>query len=229
MTNESAASRQGGAKRSSSPAAATPKHSLERALAADGKRSSANAVDASRLLGDADPERQAEIRRWAEFDACLRAIAGQRAGRGVKGSKRATGAGIVFQCVETGINRDRRVLEVVAELCAFGRKRAEVAERSKPAKAVHAHAAACAAEKPAVRKIVARLGNTAAVKARKVAVSDRALVDGATEAGRPIRDPIWHRAGLGMRRSPAQTERRQYYCQTYSACENRHPRYRQLS
>src|SRR6266566_3668202 len=81
--------------------------SLEkRVLAAtvDGKRRSAGqreridvAVDASRLLGVAEPERQADIRRWLEFDAGMRAIAWQCTGRGVEGRKRAADAGIIFQ------------------------------------------------------------------------------------------------------------------------------------
>src|SRR5262249_32086842 len=80
------------------------------------------AVDAPRLLGVAEPERQADIRRWLEFDARTRAIAGQRAGRGVEGGERASEAGIVFQRVEAGIDCDgqpARFLEVVAELHAF--------------------------------------------------------------------------------------------------------------
>src|SRR5260370_516906 len=109
----------------------------------------------------------------------MRAVAGQCAGGGVKGSKRAPDAGIVFQGVETGIDRDGCVLEVVAELHAFVIKRA--AERCILVEAVHAqtHAAALAADEPAVRKVVARVGKAAAsgaaaVKARKVAVGVRA-------------------------------------------------------
>src|SRR6202035_1179434 len=102
-------------------------------------------------------------------------------------------------------------------------KRADIAERSILVDTVDAetHAAAFAADKPAVRKIVAQIGKAAAsgvtaVKARKVAVSVRALAGGqiATEADRPAWDPIAHRGGLGMGRSPAQTERRQYQCET---------------
>src|SRR5258705_12921831 len=102
-------------------------------------------------------------------------------------------------------------------------KRAAIAERSILVDAVHAqtHAAAFAADKPAVRKIVAHIGKAAAlgvtaVKARKVAVSVRALTVGqiATEAGGPAGDPICHRGGLGVGGSPAQTERRQYECET---------------
>jgi hypothetical protein len=48
-------------------------------------------------------------------------IAGHRRGRGVEG-KRAADAAVVFQGVETGIDRDGRVLEVVAELTARLRK-----------------------------------------------------------------------------------------------------------
>src|SRR6266849_8882018 len=145
----------------------------------------------------------------------MRAIAGQCAGRGVEGGKRATDAGIIFQGVETGIDREGRVLEGVAELHAFVIKRANIAERCILVDAVHAQTHA------AYRKIVAHIGKAAAsgvtaVKARKVAVSVRALADGyiATEADGPAWDPICHRGGLGMGRSPAQTERRQYECET---------------
>src|SRR5216684_9072003 len=87
----------------------------KRALAAtvDGKRRSAGqreridvAIDAPRLLGVAEPERQADIRRRLVFDARMRAIAWQCAGRSVKGGKRAPDAGIIFQGVETGIDRE---------------------------------------------------------------------------------------------------------------------------
>src|SRR3984893_16489868 len=146
----------------------------------------------------------------------MRAVAGQCAGHRVEGGKRATDAGIIFQGVEAGINRERqpaRVFEVVAELHAFVIKR--VAERSVLVDAVHAqtHAAAFAADKPAVRKIVAHIGKAAAsgvtaVKARKVAVSVRALADGqiATEADGPAWDPICYRGGLGVGSSRAPTE-----------------------
>src|SRR6266851_110894 len=156
----------------------------------------------------------------------MRAIAGQCAGRSVEGGKRATDAGIIFQGVETGIDREgqpARVLEVVAELHALVIKRADIAERSILVDAVHAqtHAAAFAADKPAVRKTVAHIGKAAAsgvtaVKARKVAVSVRVLAGGqiATEADGPAWDPICHGSGLGMGRSPAETERRQYECET---------------
>src|SRR5665811_310936 len=103
------------------------------------------------------------------------------------------------------------------------RERADIAERAILLDAVHAqtHAAAFAADKPAVRKMIAQIGKAAAsgvtaVEARKVAVSVRALVDGwiAAEADGPAWDPICHRGGLGMGRSPAQTERRQYACES---------------
>src|ERR1700730_8938409 len=164
------------------------------------------------------------MRRRLEFDARMRAVAGQCAGHGVEGGKRATDAGTVFQGVEAGIDRERqpaRVFEVVAELHALVIKRA--AERSTLVDAVHAqtHAAAFAPDKPAVRKIVAHSGKAAAsgvtaVKARKVAVRVRPLADGriAPEADGPARDPISHSGGLGVGRSPARTERRQYQCET---------------
>src|SRR3981189_2957467 len=145
----------------------------------------------------------------------MRAIAGQCAGRGVEGGKRATDAGIIFQGVETGIDREGRVLEGVAELHAFVIKRANIAERSILVDAVHAQTHA------AYRKIVVHIGKAAAagvtaVKARKVAVSVRALAGGqiATEADGPAWDPIGHGGGLRIGRSPAQTERRQYQCET---------------
>src|SRR6202023_2995700 len=130
----------------------------------------------------------------------MRAIDGQCAGHGVEGGKRATDAGIIFQGVETGIDREGQptpVFEVVAELHAFGIERAEVAKSCILVDAAHAqtHAAAFAADKPAVRKIVAHIGKAAAsgvaaVKAQKVAVSVRALADGyiATDAEGRARD-----------------------------------------
>ena len=130
-------------------------------------------VDAPRLLGVAEAERQAEIRRRLECDARMRAIAGHCGGRGVEGRKSAANAGIVFQRVEPAIDRHGSVLEVVAELHAFAIERAE---RSSLADAVRAQAHAAAAfvaDKPAVRKIVARRGKAVggtAVKARNVAV-----------------------------------------------------------
>src|SRR6267378_8605413 len=153
----------------------------------------------------------------------MRAIAGQRAGHGIEGGKRATDAAAIFQGVETAKDREgqpARVLEVVAELHAFI---IDIAERASLVDAVHAqtHAAAFAADKPAVREIVAHIGKAAAsgitaVKARKVAVSVRVLAGGwiATEADGPAWDPICNGVGLGMGRSPAETERRQYECES---------------
>src|ERR1019366_2645283 len=111
-----------------------------------------------------------------------RAIAGQGSGHVVERGKRTADAGVIFQGVETGIERDgqsARIPEVVAELHAFV---TQIAERGILGDAVHAqahaqaHAAAFAADKPAVGKIVARIGkapasDVAAAKARKVAVS----------------------------------------------------------
>src|SRR5258706_2768215 len=114
-------------------------------------------------------------------------IAWQCAGDAVEGGKRAADAGVIFQGVETGIDREgqpARVFEVVAELHALVIKRGDIAERSVLVDAVHprTHAATLGADKPAVRKIVAHIGNAAlgvtAVKARKVAVSVRALAGG---------------------------------------------------
>jgi len=203
----------------------------KRALAAavDAKRRSERidlAIHAPRLLGEADPERQADIRRRLEFDARMRAIARQRAGHGVEGGGKVTEAGFIFQGVETGIDRDRqsaRAVEIVTELYAFGIDRAEIAERCILVDAVHAQtdAAAFAADKPAIRKIVARVGKAAAsgvtaVEAGKVAIRVRALAGGriTTEADRPAWEPICHGRGLGMGRSPAQAERRQYQCES---------------
>jgi hypothetical protein len=144
----------------------------------------------------------------------MRAIAWHRAGRGVEGRERTADAGIVFQGVETGIDREgpAHVLEVVAELHALVRKRAGIAERSSLIDAVHAqtHAAAFAADKPAVRKIVAPPG-VAAVEARQAAAGGRI----APEADGPAWNQIGHRGRLGIGRSPAQAERRrQYQCET---------------
>src|SRR5437667_11994282 len=154
----------------------------------------------------------------------MRAIAGQRAGRGVKRGERATDGSIVFQSVETGIHREgqpTRVFEAVAELHAFGVERAEIAKSCTLVDAAQAHPTAFATDKPAVRKIVAPIGKAAApgvtaVKACKVAVSVRALAGRqiVTEAEGPAFSPIWHRGGLGMGRSPAQTERSQYESET---------------
>src|SRR5262245_48648527 len=93
----------------------------------------------------------------------MRAIAGLCAGHVVEGGKRASDAGIIFQGIETGIDGDG-VLELVAELRALVLKRADIAERSKLVDAIHAqpHGAAFAADKPAARKIVARIGKAAA-------------------------------------------------------------------
>src|SRR5206468_9331734 len=107
-------------------------------------------------------------------------------------------------------------LEVVAELHAF---RIERAERASLVDAAHAqaHAAAFIADKPAVRKIVARRGKAAGVtaaKARKVAIIVRSLagIQAAAEA-EPARGPICHWSGLGVGRSPAQAERRHDECE----------------
>src|ERR1700737_613016 len=151
----------------------------------------------------------------------MRSIAGQCAGRGVEGGKRATDAGIIFQGVETRIDRDGQptgVLEVIAELYAFVIERTDIAESSILVDAVHAqtHAATFGADEPAVRKIVAHMGKAAAsgaaaVKARKIAVSVRARADGqiVTEADGPAWDPICYWGGLGVSGSRAQTECRQ--------------------
>jgi len=116
----------------------------------------------------------------------MRAIAGQCAGRGVEVGKRAADAGIVFQGVEAGIDRDGRAREVVTELHAFVGERWCFAEYSGLTEAVHAQtqSAAFAADKPAVRKIVARgkAAASATIKGRKSAVRVRALVGGQVAA-----------------------------------------------
>src|SRR5689334_18853749 len=80
------------------------------------------AVDPPRLLDDADAERQAEIGRRLELDAGIRAGNRQRARPGVERRERvAADAGIVFQRVETGKERDGRpasILQAVTELRA---------------------------------------------------------------------------------------------------------------
>src|SRR4051794_30228198 len=90
----------------------------------------------------------------------MRAISGQRAGRGVEGRKRAANAGVVFQRVETGIDGERQpaqALKIVAGLHAFIMKRG--AERAGLVDAADAEtrAAGSAADKPAVRKIGAHI------------------------------------------------------------------------
>src|SRR6188768_3153192 len=167
------------------------------------------AVDASRLVDVADAERQTEIRRRLDFDARMRAKAGHRSGHGVEGRKNAANAGIVFQRVEAGIERDGCVLEVVAELHAFGIERAE---RAGLVEAAQAHGAAFIADKPAVRKIVARRGKAAGVAAAKagknaVGIGTLAGIQIAAEA-EPARGPVSHRGGLGVGGSPAKAERR---------------------
>lgn len=174
------------------------------------------------LLSDvAEPEGQADIRRRLEFDAAMRAIAGRCVGRGVERRERVADAGVEFQGVDTAIDPERRaarlVLEVVAELYALVGERADIAERATLAEAVHAetHGAAFAADKPAVRKIGARIGKAVAsgteVKARKVAVAVQALDAGriAAEAEGAARDPVAQRGDLGVGRLPAQAERHQ--------------------
>src|SRR6185369_11280402 len=103
----------------------------------------------------------------------------------------AADARIVFQRVETGKEGDGRpAAEAVAELYAFAIDRAESAERTL-AEAAEAHAAALAADKKAVRKIVARIGravsDVAEVEARQVAVCVRVLTRIAAESHRPAR------------------------------------------
>src|SRR4051794_38471112 len=170
-------------------AAARPGHGMRvSALAATERRCAGQAKQiefaSRRRLRVAGPERQAEIRRRLKFDAGMRAISRQCAGRGVEGRKRAADAGVVFQGVETGIDGKRQpaqALKIVAGLHAFIMKRA--AERAGLVDAADAEtrAAGSAADKPAVRKINARRGKAAgvaAVEACKAAVNVRALADG---------------------------------------------------
>src|SRR4051812_25697557 len=118
------------------------------------------------------------------------AISGQRAGRGVEGGKRAADGRIVFQGVESGIDRERQaILELVADLRALGMQRA--AECAGVADAAQTQAAGSAAEKPAVRKMGAGIGKAAAraaaVKTCEAAVDVRALAERqvAVETDRP--------------------------------------------
>src|SRR5206468_12634134 len=168
---------------------------------------------AARLLDVADPERQTESRRRLKFDAGIHAGDRQRAGFGVERRERAADAGIVFQRVETGIKGDGQAaaLQAVAELNAFAIERAETAGRTL-AETAEAQAAALAADKKAVRKIVARVGravsDVAEVEARKAPVSVRALACIAAKTHRPAGNPVIHRRSLGVGRSRAQAQHR---------------------
>src|SRR5258705_3915723 len=120
----------------------------------------------------------------------MHAVAGRGAGHGVEAGQ---GSSIEFQGVETGIDRDGRVLEVVAELRAFVGERGDIAPRSSLAEAVNAQtqSAPLAADKPSVLEIVARgkvaASGGAAAEGQKVAVRVRALVRSrvAAKAGLP--------------------------------------------
>src|SRR5262245_54316177 len=105
---------------------------LANAAAADGERGLAGqqgridvAVDhpLRAKLRHADAERQAEIRTRPVLDPSVGAEGAGRCGRlGIEGGEGAMrgGAGrcVVFQRVETGIDRQRRVLQRIAELHA---------------------------------------------------------------------------------------------------------------
>ena len=60
----------------------------------------------------------------------MRTVAGRRTGDRVEAGKGTADAGIIFQAVETGIDRNRCATEVVAELYALVGQRAYVAPRS---------------------------------------------------------------------------------------------------
>src|SRR4051794_38306852 len=151
-------------------AAARPGHGMRvSALAATERRCAGQAkrieFASRRRLRVADPERQAEIRRRLKFDAGMRAISAQRAGGGVEGRKRAADAGVVFQRVETGIDRERQpaqALKIVAGLHAFIMKRGAERARLVDATEAETRAAGSAADEPAVRKINARRGKAGA-------------------------------------------------------------------
>src|ERR1700741_3157348 len=159
------------------------------------------AVDeAGPLLCEAGPEREAEIRGRAKFDAHMGAIAGDRAGRGIieGGTQSRTEAGIILQATEPAVDCDGRVLEVVAELRTFV---TEIAERGTRGDAARSKShAAFSADKPTVRKIVARSGEGSAsvteLKAREVAISVCVLAGRrAAETHRPAWGPISQRGG----------------------------------
>ena len=161
----------------------------------------------------------------------MHAIAG-RAGRGVEGRKRGTDAGIVFQRVEPAVDGNGRVLERVAKPHASSLERAERAGLVDAAQAqARTQAAAFAADKPAVRKIVPRgkAAGATVLKAREAGLRVRALpgIQIAAEA-EPARRPIGHRGSLGVSRSPAQTKRRYDKHETQSACKHGHPHNRQV-
>src|SRR5579862_6676046 len=109
------------------------------------------------LLGEPRPEREAEIRGGAEFDAYMGAVAGDRAGVGIveRAAQSRAEAGIIFQTTDAAEDRDRRVLEIIAELRTIV---VEIAERAARGDAAHAETqrAAFGADKHAVREIVAR-------------------------------------------------------------------------
>ena len=131
---------------------------------------------------------------------------------------------------------DGRILEVVAELHAFGLERAE---RTRLVDAAQAHAAkthatqaaAFIADKKAVAEIVACRGKAAgrnAVKARKTAIDVHALagIQIAAEA-EPARGPVVDRSRLRMSCRPAEAKRRDHQDKTRSDCEHEHPCFRQ--
>src|SRR5579872_4927077 len=130
----------------------------------------------------------------------LRAVCGV----GVQSGKGTAERIAVFQCAEAGIDGDRHVeiLEIVADLRAFIGETGHAAPRC-AAETVQRRAAAFAADKPAVRQVVARgeaaaCGDRVAIKrhqARQAGVAVRALARAETtaEATWPGRGPIWHR------------------------------------
>src|SRR5260363_145490 len=139
------------------------------------------------LLGEARSERQADIRARAELDACTRRIAGVDTLIAAERRQRPAGTGgIVFQRVEAGEERHRRIadaLEIVADLRALIFEPAECGGLAEP---VPADAAAFAADEPAVRPAV-QIGEVGAlrsggVKARKIAVSVGLLAIGQAAA-----------------------------------------------
>src|SRR5215475_7771230 len=171
---------------------------LPQRTAADGERGLAGqqgrfdvAVDEPLrlVLRHADAERQAEIVGRPVLDTRIGRKGAGRRSRSVECRKRATAAGartgIVFQRVEAGIDRERRVLQGVAELHAVGGYGAEIAERPGAVESAQGIIAARGAQEPAGRKI----GTGACV----IGIETRIA-----KTQEPVRVHIGYRHGLGV-------------------------------
>jgi len=151
----------------------------------------------------------------------MHAVAGRGGRLRVECQGRSKRRGIEFQGVETGIDRDGRSREVVAELRAFIRERAGIAPRSDWAEIAETRSAALAADKPSVVEIIARgkivpCGSGAAAEGQQIAIRIRAIRiqtlgvqtlgvqtslaprHAAAEPGLPARSPGGHGIRLGL-------------------------------